>query len=291
MQKNWQIHGSLALVGLIYGANYVIAKGVMPDYLSPNAFIVLRVGISTVLFWIYHTITSGEKLKRKKDLWLFAKCAVFGVMANQLVFFNGLNLGSPVNASIIMTMNPIIVLLISYWFLKEPITRNKVFGILLGATGAFLLIGQKEFSLSNETLLGDIFIFCNATFYAIYLVMVKPLMAKYEAATVVKWVFTIGFFMVLPFGAYPLSQADLMSFPLSIWGSIAFVIVGTTFFAYLLNAMALRFVSSSIVGYYIYLQPVFASLIAISIGMEPFQLDKLLCALLIFAGVFMVSRK
>lgn len=248
MNKTWQIHGALALVGLIYGANYVIAKGVMPNYMSPNAFILLRATVATVLFWIYHALTSSEKVIRKKDYWLFAKCAVFGVMGNQLIFFNGLSLTSPVNASIIMTANPIIVLAISFWLLNEKITWRKVIGIFIGACGVILLVLNKEVSLENDAFLGDIFIFLNATFYGIYLVMVKPLMQRYEPITVVKWVFLFGTMMIVPFGIVPIFDVEFQEFPAEIWWSIVYVIIGTTFLAYLLNAMALKHVNSTIVG-------------------------------------------
>jgi len=291
MNKTWQIHGALAIVGLIYGANYVIAKGVMPNYMSPNAFILLRATVATVLFWIYHALTSSEKIVRKKDYWLFAKCAVFGVMANQLIFFNGLSMTSPVNASIIMTANPIIVLIISFWLLNEKITWRKILGILIGACGVILLVLNKEVSLDNNAFLGDIFIFLNATFYGIYLVMVKPLMQRYEPITVVKWVFLFGTMMIIPFGIVPIFDVEFYTFPAEIWSSIIYVILGTTFLAYLLNAMALKHVNSTIVGYYIYLQPVFATIITILIGQEVFRWEKTLFALMIFFGVYLVSQQ
>lgn len=291
MNKTWQIHGALALVGLIYGANYVIAKGVMPNYMSPNAFILLRAAVATILFWVFHRLTSSEKVIRKKDYWLFAKCAVFGVMANQLIFFNGLSLTSPVNASIIMTANPIIVLIISFWLLNEQITWRKIIGILIGACGVILLVLNKEVSLENDAFLGDIFIFLNATFYGIYLVMVKPLMQRYEPITVVKWVFLFGTMMIVPFGIVPIFDVEFQEFPAEIWWSIVYVIIGTTFLAYLLNAMALKHVNSTIVGYYIYLQPVFATFITILIGQEVFKWEKALFAMMIFFGVYLVSQQ
>lgn len=291
MTKNWQIYGTLALVSLIYGANYIIAKGVMPYYMTPNGFILLRASAATLLFWLFHFFTSKEKVIDKKDYLSFLKCAVFGVTANQLIFFNGLNLGSPVNASIIMTVNPVIVMVISAWLLKERITSKKIAGILLGATGVILLILNKEVSIENDSLLGDLFIFLNATFYGIYLVMVKPLMQRYQPITVIKWVFLFGTIMIIPFGISPLLHTDFSSFTTEIWWSIGYVVVGTTFLAYLLNAMALRHVSSTIVGYYIYLQPLFATAIALSLGIEQFQWNKALFALMIFYGVYLVSQK
>lgn len=289
MNQTAKTHGGLFLVGLIYGANYIIAKGVMPDYLSPSAFILFRVTLAFLLFALYHRLTSREKIKNSRDFRYLALCGLFGVAANQLFFFTGLSLGSPVNASIIMTATPIIVLGISAVYLKESLTWRKILGIILGATGAILLITRKQVSFENDFFTGDLFVLANATCYAIYLVLVKPMMKRYEAITVVKWVFFYGMLFVFPFGITHLLKADFTSFPLSIWGSIAFVIIGTTFIAYLINAQALRFVSSTVVGYYIYLQPLFATLIAIAVGMETFHWDKLIYAAFIFTGTYLVS--
>ncbi len=291
MHKKWQIHAALAFVGLIYGGNFIVAKGVMPNYLSPNAFIMIRASAATVLFWLYHSISSKERIVDKRDFLHFAKCGFFGVMANQLIFFNGLNLGNAVNASIIMTMNPIIVLLISAIWLGEKITLRKVIGILLGLTGAILLVSGKEISFDNDSFVGDIFVLLNATFYGIYLVLVKPLMLKYEALTVIKWVFLFGTIMIIPFGLVPLTQTDFSIFDTGVWSSVLYVVLGTTFLAYLLNAAALKHVSSTVVGYYIYLQPVFATAITIALGYDGFQWQKAIFALLIFFGVYLISRK
>lgn len=285
----WWVHPLLLTTALIYGGNYSIAKSVMPEPLPPFGFILIRIVGSGVLFWLVHTLFIKEAIQHKRDYVRLALCALFGAAVNMLLFFDGLSLTSPVNASLIMTTTPIVVVIAAYFLLKERITQRKSFGLALGFGGAVSLIGLHELSWSNSLLYGDLMIMGNAASYAIYLVLVKPLMARYHPVTVNLWVFFFGGMLVLPF-----TLEDAASIPFSVltvlqWGSITFVVVLTTFFAYLANASALKYVSSSLVGYYTFLQPVFATLIEVVAGREVPTLGKLISAFLIFAGVYLVS--
>lgn len=287
----YKVHGALTLVGLIYGANYSIAKEVMPQYIQPFGFTLLRISAATLLFWLYHFWKGPEKVDLKKNLPRLLLCAALGVTANQLFFLKGLNLTTPINAALIMTITPVLVLLASAVLLKERITLKKSIGISMGLTGAVLIVLQQSPNAANGGILGDILILLNAASYGIYLVLVKPLMQHYRAATIIKWVFLFGFFMVLPFGWQEFSSTNWSVIPLPIWLAIIYVLVFTTFVAYLLNAWTLRYVNSSVVGIYIYLQPVFATLVATLWGQDQLTPQKLLYSLLIFAGVYLVSRK
>jgi drug/metabolite transporter (DMT)-like permease len=198
---------------------------------------------------------------------------------------------APISASVIMTSSPITVLIVSYFLLKEKITVNKLIGIALGAAGAVLLIGIDGFKLDNDTFVGNLFILINAVSFSIYLVMVKPMMYRYKAITVIKWVFLFGMFMVLPFGLGEFLLVDWSSLPNEAWLSLGYIIIGTTFIAYLLNTWALRFVNPSLVGYYIYLQPVFSTLVAVSFRGDKLTITEAIYSMLIFIGVYLVSVK
>ena len=290
--KKWKVYAALGLVNLIYGGNYGIAKAAMPQYLKPFGFIFTRVLFATILFWLYSSLSSKTEKIRKEDIPRMLLCAFLGVGANQLVFFYGLNLTSPINASLIMTTIPVIVLLASAVMFKEKLGWRKVLGVSLGLSGAALLVmNRQDITLSNNNFLGDLMIMANATFFAFYLVAVKPLMQKYQPQTVVRWIFFFGLFMVLPFGWESFTQVDWKNLPSIAWFSVIYVILCTTFIAYLLNVWALRHVTSSVVGIFIYLQPVFASLIAVSLGQDSLSLEKVAYSLLIFSGVYLVSVK
>lgn len=290
MSKILQAHLALIAVNLIYGANYSIAKEVMPAHVQPFAFVLMRVGGALILFWLVSSLFIREKID-KKDLPRFALLAVFGVACNQLLFLKGLSITTPINASIIMISNPIVVLLIAAAVLKERVSVNKLFGIGLGIAGAMLLLlFNKSFSFGSETITGDLMILINSISWALYLVLVKPLMSKYNTFTIVKWVFLFGFLYVLPFGFNEFTEVKWETLPPVIWYDIIFVVVATTFFAYVLNTYALRALSPSIVSIYIYLQPFLATLFAIFIYRnDTLDLRKITAAVLIVFGVYLVS--
>lgn len=295
MTDRLRAHLALFIVGCIYALNYIVAKDVMPDYIGPSGFIFWRVLGATCLFWLLGAFLPKERVERD-DYPRFIACALFGVTLNQLLFFNGLNLTSPINASVIMTTNPVLVLLISAFVLRERITSWKVAGIALGIGGALCLIllpvlqGRGQ-GLLHTNPLGDLFILINALSYAVYLVSVKPLMRKYRPWTVIKWVFTFGVVLVFPFGYGQAMAVEWTAMPAKIIWEVAFVIAGVTFLAYLLNIYALKTVNASVVSVYIYMQPLLAGFLSIFLGMEQLHWVKILAAVMIFTGVYLVSLR
>ena len=289
---NRLLHAHLALFGanLIYGLNYTLAKEVMPDYILPFGFIFCRVTGALLLFWLFHALFYRERIERK-DLPRLMLCGLFGVAVNQLLFFKGLNITHPINASIIMTTNPILVLIMSTLLARERMSFAKALGVGIGITGALTLITfNKGFQLSQTTWVGDLLIFINATSYGLYLVLVKPLMKKYRPITVIKWVFLFGYIVVFPVGWSEFTQIQWTSFPTRIIWETVYVIVGTTFLAYLFNIYALKIISPTVASSYIYLQPVLAGIFAIWMGKDEITPVKVVAAVLIFTGVYLVSK-
>lgn len=291
MNQNLKAHLALLTANTIYGLNYVIAKGIMPDYMMPKAIIFLRVIVTVLVFGILHFILPSRKVE-KRDLFKLALCAVFGVAINQILFFEGLNLSTPINASIIITVIPVLIIIFSHYILKEKITAIKVFGIILGATGAIIVIlssGKGDFK--SGTMIGNLLIFVNAASWALYLVLIKPLMEKYDSITVMKWVFFFGLFIIFPFTFTSFTETSFITIPFNIWMSVSFVVFAATIIAYFLNNYSLKSVSPSVNGIYIYLQPLIASVVAILFGKDQLTLLKTIAAVLIMAGVYFVTRR
>ncbi|MGB1031134.1 MAG: DMT family transporter [Flavobacteriales bacterium] len=290
-------HLALFAVAAIYGANYVIAKGLMPDLIGPSGFIVYRVIGALALFGTLYAL-NFERVQ-SKDLIRLLFCGLTGVAVNQLMFFNGLNLTSPVHASIIMTVNPILVLIMSALILKNAITARKVLGIVVGTIGAVLLLLLSSTSNSaHVSVIGDAMVLVNAASYAVYLVIVKPLMSKYKPTTVIFYTFLCGALFVIPVGLNQALEVDWSLFTQRDTGALLYVIIATTFMAYLLNVYALKRVQPTVVSVYIYLQPLMAGLSAFAfamLGWEDYTGDINLktvgSALLIFIGVYLVSFK
>tara|TARA_R110002050_G_scaffold54590_1_gene123377 strand:- start:11968 stop:12882 length:915 start_codon:yes stop_codon:yes gene_type:complete len=298
--KNNLFKAHLALLGanLIYGVNFIIAKGIMPDKIGPSSFVFIRLLFATPLFWILKSFVIKERVA-KSDMLRLMLCGLFGAAANQLLFFHGINLTSPIDASIIMTAVPVIVLVFSSFLLKERITKHKLLGIAIGGVGAIALILYGNKASGTSSVLGNLFVFLNATSYSLYLVFVKPLMKKYKAITVVSWVFLFGFLFTFPVGIGDFLNTDFSSFTLNTYLVIGFVVLFTTFFAYLFNIYSLQYVTPSVTSSYIYLQPlisfvmvaVYANILSQTQYTQDINLVKIISCLLVVIGVYMVSKK
>ncbi|NNC70638.1 MAG: DMT family transporter [Flavobacteriaceae bacterium] len=278
------------LVAIIYGINYTIAKEVMPTYIKPYGFILLRVLGAAILFWLLSLFTTKQKID-KSDFGRIILAALFGVCINMLAFFKGLSLTSPINASVIMVNTPILVLILSAIILKEKITFIKVLGILIGLAGAILLIVYGKSTIQGDhPLIGNSLIFVNATSYGLYLIIVKKLTQKYNAITLIKWLYLFGLLMVIPFGISELQEVSWQEIPDGIYFNISYVIIFTTFFAYLLNLFALTRLRPTTLSAFIYLQPLLASSYALLLKKDSLNSLKVIAAILIFSGVYLVTK-
>jgi drug/metabolite transporter (DMT)-like permease len=288
-----KVKAHLALISgnIIYGLNYVIAKGIMPEYISPKGVIFWRVLGALIFFTIYNLFWAKEKVD-KKDLLRLAACGLFGVAVNQILFFEGLNLSTPINASILMTSTPIITSIFAFFLIKERLTFMKAIGIILGTTGAtaIILMGGN-FSLSSDLFLGNLFLFLNAASFALYLVIAKPLLVKYKTMTVIRWVFIFGAIYALPLCAKPALEVNYQLFDFKAWASMFYIMFAVTILAYLLVSSSLKYVSPIVASSYIYTQPFIASVVAIFIMDDRLTLIEIISASLIFSGVYFVSKQ
>lgn len=288
-----KLKAHLALLGanLFYGAGFTVAKQVMPRLIEPLGFIFIRVSVVMLLFWL--SFAGGKSFRTRidpKDWKLLILGGLFGVALNQMLFFAGLNLTFPIHASLIMMSTPLLITVISLAVLRERIGAEKTLGLVLGIGGASLLMSAgKEITLTGSSALGDLFVFLNAASYAIYLVMIKPLMQRYRPIIVIRWVFFFGFLFVLPSGLPQFLVVDWSQFLPVDYLAVAFIVICVTFFTYLWNIFALKHLSPATAGAYIYLQPIFAAVISMLIMGEALTWVKLLATLMIFSGVYLVN--
>lgn len=289
-KRTWALLAA-TMVSLIYGLSFTIAKDVMPTYVKPFGFILLRVFGATVLFWMVSFVAPKQPIQLK-DFPRIIAAAFFGVALNMLTFFKGLSFTSPISAAVIMVTTPIIVLLLSAFLMKERIKARKIFGIVLGLLGTgFLILYGKSVGSATHATLGNLLVFINAVSYGFYLILVKKLMDKYNAFAFVKWIYTFGLLMVLPFGWSEYQEIQWEQLPVAIVWEIGFVVVFTTFFTYLFNLVSMRELKPTTVAVFIYLQPLFATVFAMSLGKDDLTWVKVASAVLIFVGVFLVTMK
>lgn len=277
----------------IYGITFTVAKDVMPLHIKPFGFILMRVAIAALVFWIVGSFFfKSEKIDKEDFLRIFG-AAVFGVALNMLSFFKGLSYTTPINAAVIMATAPIMVFLFSIFLLKEKIFVRKIIGIAIGLIGTLILIlyGQKSSAIGNNIALGNILVFINATSYSLYLIIVKKLTEKYHPFTFVKWVYLIGVILVFPFGFQELSEVYWQNLNFDIWWKIGFIVILSTVVTYLFNLFALSKLKPTTVSIFIYLQPVIATLYALYVGSDSLNPIKIIATICIFTGIYLVSVK
>lgn len=282
-------HLALIVAGILFGVNYWVAKSLMPNFLSPEAIVAFRTSGAFLLFALLLPFASKSKFSLKEWV-LLALCGLSGVTINQYLFFIGLNLSTPVETSLLHTISPIVVVLFAAWLIREKTSLIQLLGIAVGFSGAVLLaLTGKEISWSSSHLSGNLFIIANITAYSIYLVLAKPLMKNHDPIKVTAYIFFFGWLFFIPVSLSTFDEISVLSLPTTVWASLAYVVVGTTFLTYLLTMLALKKLKAGTVGYYIYLQPIISGVIGIITGKEVIDLMKIISALLIFAGVFLVN--
>jgi len=287
--------GFLAALGatIIYGLNHTIAKNVMPTYITPFGFILLRVLGAAILFWLVSFFIKPEKIQ-KKDWPRLIACSFLGMVINMLAFFKGLELSTPVNSSVIITVSPIIVFIFSAILLKEKIQFLKTIGIILGFMGAIILVlyTSKTGINAPNIPLGNVLLIVNSFAYGLYLVLVKPLIEKYNIITLLKWLFLLAVFLNLPVTFNEFVSVNWSDLPIKdAVLPMLFVVVGTTFCTYLFNAYALRALSPSTVSSFIYLQPIVGIVYAVSTKSDTLSLVSVTGMILIFIGIYLVTKK
>ena len=287
--------GFLAALGatVIYGLNHTIAKNVMPVYISPFGFILLRVLGAAILFWIASIFVKHERIERKDWPRLIA-CSFLGMVINMLAFFKGLELSTPVNSSVIITISPIIVFIFSAILLREKIRLIRSVGILFGFVGALtLVLYTSKTGLNAPNIpLGNILFIVNSFAYGLYLVLVKPLIEKYNVINLLKWLFLLAILMNFPLTFDEFSSVHWTNLPIKeAILPMVFVVVGTTFCTYLFNAYALRTLSPSTVSSFIYLQPIVGIIYAVSTKSDTLSFVSVIGMILIFIGIYLVTKK
>jgi drug/metabolite transporter (DMT)-like permease len=288
VNRPFKAHAFILSANIIYGLNYSIAKLALTT-LPPFALVLTRVTLPVLVYGAVLKWITKEKVERKDHL-AFIYCGLLGVAANQLMFIKGLSLTSEIHASLIMITTPILVMIMSWLILKEKLTWKKILGVLLGASGVYYLVtlaGSTTGSPSSVT--GDLLVMANAACYGLYLVLAKPLMAKYSPYTAAFWFFFYGSLFVIPFGVPELKDIPLRAIEGAVFWSWMYVVVITTLVVSVLNMMGLKYAGPTLVSVYIYTQPLIASMVAIAIGNDTLTTAKLLAALLIFSGVALVS--
>ncbi|MCK9412727.1 MAG: DMT family transporter [Prolixibacteraceae bacterium] len=293
MPKNRKAgHLIMFAVTLIFGINIPLSKSLLPQWISPEGLTLSRIIFGAAIFWIASLFVPHEKVTFKEHRF-FLIGSLVGVVFNQGLFISGLNMTSPIDASIIITCGPLFAMIFAAFLLKEPISLLKVLGVLVGASGAILLVytGHHASTAHTSNLTGNLMVFGSAVIYAFYLVFTKPLTLRYSPTTMMKWMFLYASIFVAPFYYRQVLSAPVFSHPEpTALLQMAYTLTFATFLAYLLIPMAQQRIRPTTISMYNNFQPLVASIVAVSVGMDHFSIIKGLSAVLIFAGVYLVTR-
>ncbi|MDR3260365.1 MAG: DMT family transporter [Tannerella sp.] len=288
--KNFKGHAALFTAYLIFGLNTPVSKAVlMHGEMSAMALTFYRFAGATALFWIASLFAKKERVPLRDILLLFA-ASVFGILINQMSFIVGLSTASPIDASVITTLVPILTMILAAFFLKEPITWKKVAGVLIGATGALLLILNGNTVRYGASMVGNLLCVLSCSAFAVYLAAFKKLITRYGAITSMKWMFLFATVCSLPFCWHDVAAVDYAALPTDMYLRTAYVVVFATFVAYLFVPIGQKLLRPTVVSMYNYLQPVVSSFVAIALGMDTFGWTKGGASLLVFLGVYVVTQ-
>lgn len=276
----------------IYGLNHTIAKEVMPTYIQGFGFVQVRLLGAAILFWLVSLFIPQQKIDRA-DVPKMLLCALLGMVVNMLCFFKGIELSTPINSAVLITITPILVFVFSAILIKERLLLPRVVGVVLGFIGALVLIvfGNEIRQDAPNIPLGNALFIINASSFGLYLVLVKSLSAKYTTVHLLKWLFLFGFIMALPISYPEFSQVNWTDLPYEAVWRFAFVVIGTTFVTYLLNVYALKQLKASTVGVFTYLQPLIGIAYAIMVGADGLTAYKLGTGSVVLLGVYLVTKR
>jgi len=285
----WTVHLALFLVSLFYAILFSWAGQIMPTYMSADALTLLRIGFAFVLFQLFSRILNLEKIDWKKHGKELAICGFLGTSGNMYLFFLGLEITSPINASVLMLFTPLFVGIFDHVRLKQKPHIAFIVGVIMAFFGCLYLIDNKS-SIQYQSWKGDILVAINAIFYALYLTRVKKLTSIYKPITINRGTFTFGLIYMIPIGLKDILNTNWQNIPISISYKILYLLIFTSFLVYLLNAYAVKKAGPSLAGIYIYLQPVLATVIAVILKTDTLDYTTAVILFLVLISTFTATR-
>ncbi len=294
LTANRYAHIGLIAANLFFAINISAIKHLTGNgFIKPLALNLVRIGGAVLLFWLLFLLNPSPIEMRKKDWLRLIGCAFCGIALNQILFVTGVSLTLPIHSALLILITPILITVMASVFLREGMTVKKYAGLLMGISGAatLVLFRQQSVAQGSHILLGDLLVAANALVYAVYFIMVKPLMNIYPPIHLIRWVFTLALFMVLPFCWQDFIAVHWETYTIIEYGCLVAVVAGGTFLAYLFNVYGIKVLGPGTAGAYIYTQPVFATAIAVGFSGESIGIYMLIAAVLIFSGVYFVTYK
>ena len=274
-----------------WGLMAPISKDAMTHGFDGLTLVTFRVVGACLLFWIASLFAKKEHVPRHDKL-MFIGAALFGLICNQCCYTMGLSITSPINASIVTTSMPIFAMLLSALILKEPITGKKAIGVLMGCSGALILILTSAAHASAKVgdIRGDLLCLFAQFSFALYLSLFNPLIRRYSVFTTNKYMFSWGTLMLLPFTFTHVEEVLSNPIPAKTWWEVAYVVCIGTFLCYILTMVGQRTLRPTVVSVYNYVQPVVSVGATLLMGLGILKPTHALAVVLVFSGVWLVTK-
>lgn len=285
-------HAACFMAYAIFGLNIVICKDLTSSHtFSPLALFSIRSVCAGSLFWLISLFLPKEKVDRKDYFRIFI-ASLLGYFLCQLSFLMAIPQVTPMTSSIVSSLSPIYTMFIAAIAIKEPVTFKKAGGVLVSFGGMLLLIlsGMNATGTQENSIQGILLLIVNGLSFAMYLGIFKPLISKYSVCTFMKWIFLFSTVVSLPFTARELVLLQWSGIQPKILWELGFLVFFATFVSYYLIPYGQKRLRPTLVSMYAYMQPIIATAISICIGMDMLTWQKVLSAVLVFAGVVIVSR-
>jgi drug/metabolite transporter (DMT)-like permease len=281
---------ALVLVQLLFASLAIIGRFVLP-VVPAGALVTCRILGAAAALVLVNTIRGGPWITDRRALLRAAFAGWLGVTANQSLYLFGLQHSTAVNATILVTTAPVITVLGSLLLGLERPSPLKLAGIGLAALGALYLVDPARLSFSSGVAFGNLLILAGMTCYALYFLVSKPLVARYDSITASTHVMLFAALGILPIGIPALAGGQFHSVSPGIWWLVVYLVLGPTIAAYFLNLWALKRASSNTVASFMYLQPLFTAAVApLVLPGESLTMRTIEAGLGIFVGLGLVIR-
>lgn len=284
-------HLSMFMACAFWGLMAPLGKDAMTHGIDGIDMVTFRVFGGACLFWLTSLFVKHEHVP-KRDILRFAGAGVFGLVCNQCCFTIGLSITSPVNASIVTTSMPIFAMILSALILKEPLTGKKACGVLMGCSGALILILTSAGAASDKVgdIRGDLLCLTAQFSFALYLALFNPLIKRYSVFTVNKWMFLWATLLITPFTAGHVAAIEWKAVPVTTVIEIGYVVFVATYLSYILTMVGQRTLRPTVVSVYNYVQPIVSVTASVVLGISVVQWSQGLAVLLVFSGVWLVTK-
>ena len=284
-------HLSMFMACAFWGLMAPLGKDAMTHGLDGISMVTFRVVGGACLFWITSLFTEKRHVSLRDKL-MFAGAGLFGLVLNQCCYTIGLSITSPVNASIVTTSMPIFAMILSAIILKEPLTGKKAIGVLMGCSGALILILTSAAAVSDKVgdIRGDLLCLGAQFSFALYLSLFNPLIKRYDVFTINKWMFLWASLMILPFTSVHMAGIEWGSVPVRTWVEAGYVVLFGTYLGYILTMIGQRTLRPTVVSVYNYVQPIVSVSASIVLGISMLQWSQALAVFLVFLGVWLVNK-